>query len=386
MDISGILEKFADSFGIPVIYSVNHQIVRAFREKQDFARKVICWTAQGMEKEEAPLKVAVNDYGTYAANLTLSEHEHVGIGPGNGSMVPAESMHRFCRELHLGDGQREDFSRWLSDIPKMTMSSFAAAAELLYFMLTGENVTASFLEFHSHKEYSCRFSRLEEVSSQFDIGWREKIERYVERGEVEELRQMLGSWYMDKDEDFPLFAESRLQSMQMSLAALILYCGQAAVRGGVDQEVVNAQTIEDYTMMFSVSNVREYTEEFKRIARDYAAKVQALRGINRESAIVCKIDKVIQQHLQEKITPTSIAQELEMNVSYLCREFKRHTGKTIGEYINECKVQEAKRLLKKTDMPLVAVAEALSFSSQSYFHRVFKKVTGKTPVAFRNSG
>lgn len=56
---------------------------------------------------------------------------------------------------------------------------------------------------------------------------------------------------------------------------------------------------------------------------------------------------------------------------------------TIGEYINQRKIEEAQRLLRFSDKSLSAISNYLSFSSQSHFQNVFKKVTGETPTAFQ---
>jgi AraC-like DNA-binding protein len=74
-----------------------------------------------------------------------------------------------------------------------------------------------------------------------------------------------------------------------------------------------------------------------------------------------------------------------MNCSYLCNHFKKETGKTITEYINELKVRESKRLLKNSKLSLIEISTRLGFSSQSYFHIVFKKHTGITPQEFRKT-
>ena len=68
-----------------------------------------------------------------------------------------------------------------------------------------------------------------------------------------------------------------------------------------------------------------------------------------------------------------------MDLSYLGREFKKSTGKTITLYIQEQKIAEARRQLETTNLPLSQIAMQLNFSSQNYFHHVFKKITGVTP-------
>lgn len=116
---------------------------------------------------------------------------------------------------------------------------------------------------------------------------------------------------------------------------------------------------------------------------DFARHTARSRELASHSALARKIGREISAHLYEPISPTLIAERLNMNVSYLCRHFKQQTGKTISEYVNERKVQECKRLLETTDAPVSGIASRLGFSSQNYLYTVFKRVTGLTPMAYR---
>ena len=78
-----------------------------------------------------------------------------------------------------------------------------------------------------------------------------------------------------------------------------------------------------------------------------------------------------------------IADHLSLNVSYICRQFKKNTGKTITTYINEVKIDEAKRLIITTDQSIMDIATQLGYSSSNYFHRVFKDIEGITPKKYK---
>lgn len=71
-----------------------------------------------------------------------------------------------------------------------------------------------------------------------------------------------------------------------------------------------------------------------------------------------------------------------MNCSYLCTHFKNETGKTLSIFIQECKIDEACMLLKTKALTQFEVSSLLSFSSQSYFCRVFKKIKGVSPTEY----
>lgn len=92
---------------------------------------------------------------------------------------------------------------------------------------------------------------------------------------------------------------------------------------------------------------------------------------------------VIHQDYDRDIGLESIAEELKLNKSYLSTLFKSETGQTITEYLNEIRVQSSKKLLLQTSASILDIAIQVGFSSQAYFGRTFKKLTGLTPSEFR---
>ncbi|MCR4660945.1 MAG: helix-turn-helix transcriptional regulator [Clostridia bacterium] len=70
--------------------------------------------------------------------------------------------------------------------------------------------------------------------------------------------------------------------------------------------------------------------------------------------------------------------------SRLSTDFKKETGESLSIFILKIKIQEAQRLLRYTDKPLIEIALFLGFSSQSHFSRTFKHYTSITPFEFRN--
>ncbi|HIT90192.1 MAG TPA: helix-turn-helix transcriptional regulator, partial [Candidatus Merdenecus merdavium] len=83
------------------------------------------------------------------------------------------------------------------------------------------------------------------------------------------------------------------------------------------------------------------------------------------------------------LTVSSVAKELNVNRSYLSRIFKEDTGKNLSRFLNEIKVDEAKRLLKYSNMSLVNISFLLGFSTQNYFQKIFKDITKQTPLEYR---
>lgn len=87
----------------------------------------------------------------------------------------------------------------------------------------------------------------------------------------------------------------------------------------------------------------------------------------------------------DNISSEDLAVEAQVHPVHLASVFRRFYHETIGEYVQKRRVAHASKLLLDREMPLVDIAYSTGFSDQSHFTRVFKRVTGITPGAFRNS-
>lgn len=78
-----------------------------------------------------------------------------------------------------------------------------------------------------------------------------------------------------------------------------------------------------------------------------------------------------------------LAEFAGVSVGYLCRRFRIYTGKTVFEYLLDCRIQAAMLLLRNSDQKILAVAMDCGFNDFAYFSRSFKRAIGCTPSAYR---
>ena len=107
----------------------------------------------------------------------------------------------------------------------------------------------------------------------------------------------------------------------------------------------------------------------------------------RNDAVHSRVDKarlIISRRFAEKdFSLRDICAELYLSTSQFSTLFKEGTGRTFVEYLTETRVDEAKRLLKTTDMKSYEVADAVGYQDPRYFSSIFKKVTGFTTTEYR---
>ena len=93
----------------------------------------------------------------------------------------------------------------------------------------------------------------------------------------------------------------------------------------------------------------------------------------------------INTHYHENIHAIDIARHAGVNKNYLQRRFKESTGKTMSEYLSEKRMEKAKQLLEKTDIPIVDLCLYVGINSRQYFTAVFTKQIGMSPQKYRQS-
>jgi hypothetical protein len=99
---------------------------------------------------------------------------------------------------------------------------------------------------------------------------------------------------------------------------------------------------------------------------------------------VRELKAIIQDQVDTNLNLTDISKSLDINPSYLSREFSRHFNNlSFGEYIRKLRIEKAMELMQKAKYSLTEIAYLTGFSDQSHFTRIFKQHTGKNPSAFK---
>lgn len=117
-----------------------------------------------------------------------------------------------------------------------------------------------------------------------------------------------------------------------------------------------------------------------------AAKTEGLltaAGAEKNRRAVSAAIAFMEGHLQEKCTLADIAAAAHFSPVYFHGMFRKATGKTPLEYLTGLRIAKAKRLLFVQGNSGAGVAEACGFSSQSYFNDVFRRETGETPRGYQ---
>jgi len=99
--------------------------------------------------------------------------------------------------------------------------------------------------------------------------------------------------------------------------------------------------------------------------------------------LVAKAQYWLQNHLSETIEQKALANYLNVSQRTLIRRFKQELDTTPLAYLQAVRIEAAKRLLENTGDPLAEIIERVGYLDASSFSRLFRKMTGMTPHAYR---
>ena len=93
----------------------------------------------------------------------------------------------------------------------------------------------------------------------------------------------------------------------------------------------------------------------------------------------------MESRLYERMTMEELASALSFSKSYVSRRFSAVCGHSVMEYYSRMKIQEAKRLIRETDLNFQEISERLMLANPHYFSTLFGKYVGMTPTQYKKS-
>ena len=103
------------------------------------------------------------------------------------------------------------------------------------------------------------------------------------------------------------------------------------------------------------------------------------------SEVTAKVISLLESRIYSDISIEEICAKIGYSRGHICAHFKHDTGKTVNDYFQNLKMEEAKRLILETNQDFTLISESLGYSNPQYFNKVFKRLTGYTPGYFRRT-
>lgn len=145
-----------------------------------------------------------------------------------------------------------------------------------------------------------------------------------------------------------------------------------------NQELSFIEAARALLMLLLIETVR-----FSEPQLSQSTKSSTQQSTKRCSPVVEKVLYFIATNFRNSIGLQEVAKEVNLSPAYLTDLIRRETGKTVGSWIVERRMAEARHLLLETDRPVNQIAESVGYLDSSYFIRLFRRLNGTTPQAWR---
>ena len=125
-------------------------------------------------------------------------------------------------------------------------------------------------------------------------------------------------------------------------------------------------------------------EEIEKYMQGFFEDILSFLHYQDDSGIPSRILRYLNEHYREDIVFEEMASRIGISYSYMRRLVKEVTGKSIIDYINALRIQDAKRLLKETDMGIAQIAHEVGYRNIQSLNRFFRKYEGMSPSEYKN--
>ena len=143
----------------------------------------------------------------------------------------------------------------------------------------------------------------------------------------------------------------------------------------------NFRGFEDLLCLETITDVIMWVEK---IFADVATYIREQHN-DRNSLIVNKITKIINERYGQDITVDDISREIYLSPNYIRSIFKNKTGRTILDYLVYIRMKKASEMMNDASLHIYDVAKKVGYNSVSYFCQVFKQYYGVTPKEYMES-
>lgn len=116
-----------------------------------------------------------------------------------------------------------------------------------------------------------------------------------------------------------------------------------------------------------------------------AQRVSLQSRLGVRNAHLMKAISIMEENIEEPLSPTDIAEELQISTRQLERLFGRFLNSSPKQYFMELRLHKARNLLVQTEHSITEIAMASGFRSASHFTKTFRAFYGRTPISHRTT-
>lgn len=167
-----------------------------------------------------------------------------------------------------------------------------------------------------------------------------------------------------------------IQNLQLEITRLVL----ALIK---DEEKITKHFAR-FEQGFNYENIWRLKAEVTNFCLSSAEYIFVMRKSSYRD-IIQEIKLFVKENFNQDLNIQKVAKYFYFNPVYLGQLFKENTGMSFSDYLHKIRINEAKRLLRRTNMKVTQIAKEIGYRDPDYFTIKFKSIVQVTPSAFKNN-
>ncbi len=288
-------------------------------------------------------------------------------------LVPRDDFfdEEICEKYTLTEEQKQDIQIMLDDIPYLEPHRVSCLSQLL--SLGQARIQKDNRQALSDFSYS-----VEGAKGGYSIDKENQLLMAVTNGNKPEAKKLLN----DMCASVLVSSGGKLEEVRARILELIVLLSRGAISGGAQDSKIFHMNFNFINKITHFDNVEELIFWFWEVFGEYMDSISML-GMVRHRDSIEKAIEYINENYEERLTLEDVADHVYLSSTYFSRIFNQELGMSFNGYLNKVRIDKAKALLLHGNMSLADISATVGFIDQSYFTKVFKKLTGMTPNEYR---
>lgn len=188
------------------------------------------------------------------------------------------------------------------------------------------------------------------------------------------MNNLLGQIFFSENEP--------LDRIKYRVIDLIFILSRAAMQGGALHEEISEISYTCQRELDSFKSLEGLANWLSKVCHKYSDLVFEKKE-SEYGLVIAKSLQYIRRNFQNKISLEEVATHVSLSPNYFSQLFNSKIETSFSSYINRLRVEYATQLLTTTNLSIVEIAGLAGFDDQSYFTKIFKSLSGLTPLQFR---
>ena len=269
---------------------------------------------------------------------------------------------------------------YVSIIPTTVLFQYAT---MLHYAVTGQQISTDLVDLSNNGDRQLMDKNTAKINGDHRGIWitEQQFMKMIRDGNPDYKKVLEKA--MSLSTGIQMELKDSLRQCKSNALVLLTLCSRASIEGGVNPSIAYNMNDDYANSIEQCKNVSELTLLNRTMLEDFVQRVREAKAGTQISSQMQSILSYIDMHIKEHLSISSLAEQLGYTEYYFSHKFKQETGKSVKQYLQEKRVEEAKLLLSGTQMSIQEISEDLNFGSRSYFYTCFQKQTGISPKEYR---